>query len=50
MKEETPCACVSPDAIECARKRDGFDLDDKRWQRRQCTCECHEEDDEDDDQ
>lgn len=38
-----PCACVHSDAVTCARWRDGLDLDDPHYQRRQCECMCHTE-------
>lgn len=43
-----PCACVSHDSIECARKRDNLDTDDTRYERRKCECECHSEEYEND--
>ncbi len=46
-EEDIPCTCVSYDAVTCARKRDGFDTDDPKWDRRKCECECHLLDDDD---
>jgi hypothetical protein len=44
------CACVSHDAIDCARIRDDLDTDDPRWDRRKCECECHARADDDDEE
>lgn len=43
------CACVSHDAMDCARIRDGFDTDDEHWDHRKCECVCHCRSDDDDD-
>ena len=47
LEDHIPCACVSYDAVTCARKRDGLDTDDPDWDHRKCECACHllEEDD-----
>lgn len=52
MKEPTKCACVSMDAEECARIRDGRHTgldEDEDDDRRKCECPCHDEEDDDDD-
>jgi len=51
---EPQCACVSMDAYECARLRDrrgvGFDDEwDDDGHRRVCECQCHDNEDYDDD-
>jgi hypothetical protein len=38
---ERICACVARDATDCARIRDGYDTDDPRYERRECECSCH---------
>lgn len=44
------CACVHPDAFECARRRDGdLDSDDPLYVRRQCECVCHDKDEDEQD-
>lgn len=43
------CACVHPDAYECARIRDGRHLpDDDDYYKRACECCCHYDDDDED--
>jgi hypothetical protein len=44
------CACVSMDAHECARIRDGRNTDpfEEPPERRACECECHKDEYEDD--
>lgn len=40
------CACVHPDAFECARIRDGRHArDDDDYHRRACECCCHNDED-----
>lgn len=46
---EIPCACVHPDGYECARIRDGRHTpDDEEYEKRECICACHSDQDEDD--
>jgi hypothetical protein len=45
--ESIPCACVSHDATDCARIRDGLSTDDPRYERRKCECVCHSTDTDD---
>ena len=50
--EKSPCACVNPDARECARIRDGHSRADIQYDynlKRQCECVCHSEFEGDDD-
>jgi len=42
------CACVHPDARECARLRDRLDPEDRDYGKRACECCCHDEGDDDD--
>jgi hypothetical protein len=44
------CACVSHDAHECARIRDGIDPDDEHFMSRECECCCHHDEDSNDDE
>jgi hypothetical protein len=49
--QDIPCACVHSDGKECARIRDGFEPDDRRYdyqQARTCECDCHKQSDDDD--
>jgi hypothetical protein len=45
--DNSKCACVHSDSVECARRRDGLDPDDEHYERRECECCCHESDEED---
>lgn len=47
--DDSKCACVHPDACDCARIRDGFQTDSYRWHKRKCECVCHKFDDDDED-
>lgn len=48
--EKSPkCACVHPDGFECARIRDGRHVpDEAEYYKRECECDCHDREDEDD--
>ena len=43
--KQPKCACVHPDAHECARRRDFRFIEDREeWPEEPCECACHMKD------